>query len=283
MRLCGFDAGLNQPLFLIAGPCVIESPEMALNTASKLKEICNELGINFIYKSSYDKANRSSGKSFRGFGLDAGLKILSEVKAQLGVPVLTDVHSIEEIAPVAAVVDVLQTPAFLCRQTDFIHAVAKCGRPVNIKKGQFLSPWDMQNVVEKAREASGVDNIMVCERGASFGYNNLVSDMRSLAVMRNTGCPVVFDATHSVQLPGGQGTASGGQREFVPVLARAAVAAGISGLFMETHPNPSKALSDGPNAFPLGHLKALLQTLKVLDETVKQQGLIEEKIDLKNV
>jgi len=283
MRLCGFDAGLNQPLFLIAGPCVIESPEMALNTASKLKEICNELGINFIYKSSYDKANRSSGKSFRGFGLDAGLKILSEVKAQLGVPVLTDVHSIEEIAPVAAVVDVLQTPAFLCRQTDFIHAVAKCGRPVNIKKGQFLSPWDMQNVVEKAREASGADNIMVCERGASFGYNNLVSDMRSLAVMRNTGCPVVFDATHSVQLPGGQGTASGGQREFVPVLARAAVAAGISGLFMETHPNPSKALSDGPNAFPLGHLKALLQTLKVLDETVKQQGLIEEKIDLKNI
>src|SRR5271169_3455406 len=283
MRLCGFDAGLNQPLFLIAGPCVIESPEMALNTASKLKEICNELGINFIYKSSYDKANRSSGKSFRGFGLDAGLKILSEVKAQIGVAVLTDVHSIEEIAPVAAVVDVLQTPAFLCRQTDFIHAVAKCGRPVNIKKGQFLSPWDMQNVVEKAREASGADNIMVCERGASFGYNNLVSDMRSLAVMRNTGCPVVFDATHSVQLPGGQGTASGGQREFVPVLARAAVAAGISGLFMETHPNPSKALSDGPNAFPLGHLKALLQTLKVLDETVKQQGLIEEKIDLKNI
>jgi 2-dehydro-3-deoxyphosphooctonate aldolase (KDO 8-P synthase) len=211
------------------------------------------------------------------------LKILSEVKAQLGVPVLTDVHSIEEIAPVAAVVDVLQTPAFLCRQTDFIHAVARSGRPVNIKKGQFLSPWDMQNVVEKAREASGADNIMVCERGASFGYNNLVSDMRSLAVMRNTGCPVVFDATHSVQLPGGQGTVSGGQREFVPVLARAAVAAGISGLFMETHPNPSQALSDGPNAFPLGHLKALLQTLKVLDETVKQQGLIEEKIDLKNV
>jgi 2-dehydro-3-deoxyphosphooctonate aldolase (KDO 8-P synthase) len=205
------------------------------------------------------------------------------VKAQLGVPVLTDVHSIDEIAPVAAVVDVLQTPAFLCRQTDFIHAVAKCGRPVNIKKGQFLSPWDMQNVVEKAREASGADNIMVCERGASFGYNNLVSDMRSLAVMRNTGCPVVFDATHSVQLPGGQGTVSGGQREFVPVLARAAVAAGVSGLFMETHPNPSKALSDGPNAFPLGHLKALLETLKVLDQTVKLQGLIEEKIDLKNV
>jgi 2-dehydro-3-deoxyphosphooctonate aldolase (KDO 8-P synthase) len=283
MKLCGFDVGLDQPLFLIAGPCVIESQQMAMDTAGKLKEICNELQINFIYKSSYDKANRSSGKSFRGFGLDAGLKILGEVKAQLGVPVLTDVHSIEEISQVAEVVDVLQTPAFLCRQTDFIHAVARCGRPVNIKKGQFLSPWDMQNVVEKAREASGAENIMVCERGASFGYNNLVSDMRSLAVMRNTGCPVVFDATHSVQLPGGQGTVSGGQREFVPVLARAAVAAGISGLFMETHPNPSKALSDGPNAFPLGHLKALLQTLKVLDQTVKQQGLIEEKIDLKNV
>lgn len=256
---------------------------MAMDTAGKLKEICSELKINFIYKSSYDKANRSSGKSFRGFGLEAGLKILADVKKQIGVPVLTDVHSIEDIAPVAAVVDVLQTPAFLCRQTDFIHAVARSGRPVNIKKGQFLSPWDMQNVVEKAREASGADNIMVCERGVSFGYNNLVSDMRSLAVMRNTGCPVVFDATHSVQLPGGQGTVSGGQREFVPVLARAAVAAGVSGLFMETHPDPAKALSDGPNAFPLGHLKALLQTLKVLDETVKQQGLIEEKIDLKNV
>ena len=283
MKLCNFQVGLDQPLFLIAGPCVIESQQMAMDTAGQLQEICRELNIPFIYKSSYDKANRSSGKSFRGFGLDAGLKILSEVKAQLGVPVLTDVHSIEEIAPVAAVVDVLQTPAFLCRQTDFIHAVARCGRPVNIKKGQFLSPWDMKNVVDKAREASGADNIMVCERGASFGYNNLVSDMRSLAVMRNTGCPVVFDATHSVQLPGGQGTVSGGQREFVPVLARAAVAAGVSGLFMETHPNPSKALSDGPNAFPLGHLKALLQTLKVLDETVKRQGLIEEKIDLKNV
>ena len=282
MKLCNFEVGLNQPLFLIAGPCVIESQQMAMDTAGKLKEICNELKINFIYKSSYDKANRSSGKSFRGFGLDAGLKILSEVKAQLGVPVLSDVHSIDEIAPVAAVVDVLQTPAFLCRQTDFIHAVARSGRPVNIKKGQFLSPWDMKNVVDKAREASGADNIMVCERGASFGYNNLVSDMRSLAVMRNTGCPVVFDATHSVQLPGGQGTVSGGQREFVPVLARAAVAAGVSGLFMETHPNPSQALSDGPNAFPLGYLKDLLQTLKVLDETVKQQGLIEEIIDLKN-
>ncbi len=283
MKLCGFEAGLDQPLFLIAGPCVIESQQMAMDTAGKLKEICNELKINFIYKSSFDKANRSSGKSFRGPGMDAGLKILSEVKNQIGVPVLTDVHEVDEIAPVAAVVDVLQTPAFLCRQTDFIHAVAKCGKPVNIKKGQFLSPWDMKNVVDKAREASGADNIMVCERGASFGYNNLVSDMRSLAVMRNTGCPVVFDATHSVQLPGGQGAVSGGQREFVPVLARAAVAAGISGLFMETHPNPPKALSDGPNAFPLGHLKALLHTLKVLDDTVKQQGLIEEKVDLKNI
>ena len=283
MKLCGFDVGLDRPLFLIAGPCVIESEQMALDTAGQLQEICRELNLPFIYKSSYDKANRSSGKSFRGLGLDAGLKILGEVKKQIGVPVLTDVHDIEEIAPVAAVVDVLQTPAFLCRQTDFIHAVARCGRPVNIKKGQFLSPWDMQNVVEKAREASGADNIMVCERGASFGYNNLVSDMRSLAVMRNTGCPVVYDATHSVQLPGGQGTVSGGQREFVPVLARAAVAAGISGLFMETHPNPSKALSDGPNAFPLGNLKALLKTLMALDETVKQQGLIEELVDLKNV
>src|SRR5882724_834354 len=283
MKLCNFEVGLDQPLFLIAGPCVIESQQMALDTAGQLQEICRALNISFIYKSSYDKANRSSGKSFRGFGLDAGLKILGEVKAQLGVSVLTDVHSIDEIKPVASVVDVLQTPAFLCRQTDFIHAVASCGRPVNIKKGQFLSPWDMKNVVEKAREASGADNIMVCERGASFGYNNLVSDMRSLAVMRNTGCPVVFDATHSVQLPGGQGTSSGGQREFVPVLARAAVATGVSGLFMETHPDPSKALSDGPNAFPLGHLKALLQTLKVLDETVKRQGLIEENVDLKNI
>jgi len=283
MKLCGFEAGLDKPLFLIAGPCVIESEQMAMDTAGQLKEICNELNLNFIYKSSYDKANRSSGKSFRGFGLDAGLKILGEVKAKLGVPVLTDVHSIEEISPVAAVVDVLQTPAFLCRQTDFIHAVAKCGKPVNIKKGQFLSPWDMKNVVDKAREASDSDNIMVCERGASFGYNNLVSDMRSLAVMRNTGCPVVFDATHSVQLPGGQGTVSGGQREFVPVLARAAVAAGVSGLFMETHPNPSKAMSDGPNAFPLGHLKDLLKTLMVLDAAVKKQGLIEEHFDLRNV
>jgi 2-dehydro-3-deoxyphosphooctonate aldolase (KDO 8-P synthase) len=282
MRLCGFDAGLKHPLFLIAGPCVIESRQMALDTAGQLKEICLELSIPFIYKSSYDKANRSSGKSFRGFGLDAGLKILDEVKNQIGVAVLTDVHSIEEIAPVAAVVDVLQTPAFLCRQTDFIHAVASAGRPVNIKKGQFLSPWDMQNVVEKAREASSADNIMVCERGASFGYNNLVSDMRSLVVMRNTGCPVVFDATHSVQLPGGQGTVSGGQREFVPVLARAAVAAGISGLFMETHPDPAQALSDGPNAFPLTHLKELLATLQELDAVAKQRGFIEENVNLRS-
>ncbi len=283
MKLCGYNVGLNQPLFLIAGPCVIESEQMALDTAGQLKEICQKLGIPFIYKSSYDKANRSSGKSFRGFGMEAGLKILEKVKAQIGVPVLTDVHTEDEIAPVAAVVDVLQTPAFLCRQTDFIHAVAKSGKPVNIKKGQFLSPWDMQNVVYKAREVSGADNIMVCERGASFGYNNLVSDMRSLAVMRNTGCPVVFDATHSVQLPGGQGTSSGGQREFVPVLARAAVAAGVSGLFMETHPDPAKALSDGPNAFPLGHLQEMLQTLKALDALVKQHGFIEENINLKSL
>ena len=283
MKLCGHNVGLNQPLFLIAGPCVIESEQMAIDTAGRLKEICLKLGIPFIYKSSYDKANRSSGKTFRGFGMEAGLKILEKVKAQIGVPVLTDVHNEDEIAPVAAVVDVLQTPAFLCRQTDFIHAVAKSGKPVNIKKGQFLSPWDMKNVVDKAREVSAGDTIMVCERGASFGYNNLVSAMRSLAVMRNTGCPVVFDATHSVQLPGGQGTASGGQREFVPVLARAAVAAGISGLFMETHPDPAKALSDGPNAFPLGHLQELLKTLKALDALVKQQGFIEENVNLKSV
>ncbi len=283
MKLCGFDVGLNQPLFLIAGPCVIESEQMAIDTAGQLKEICQDLGIPFIYKSSYDKANRSSGKTYRGSGLEAGLKILEKVKAQIGVPVLTDVHNEDEIAPVAAVVDVLQTPAFLCRQTDFIHAVAKSGKPVNIKKGQFLSPWDMKNVVDKAREVSGGDTIMVCERGASFGYNNLVSDMRSLAVMRNTGCPVVFDATHSVQLPGGQGTSSGGQREFVPVLARAAVAAGVAGIFMETHPDPAKAMSDGPNAFPLGHLKEMLQTLKALDALVKQQGFIEENINLKGM
>jgi 2-dehydro-3-deoxyphosphooctonate aldolase (KDO 8-P synthase) len=283
MKLCNFEVGLNQPLFLIAGPCVIESEQMAIDTAGQLKEICLKLGIPFIYKSSYDKANRSSGKTFRGFGMEAGLKILEKVKAQIGVPVLTDVHNEDEIEPVAAVVDVLQTPAFLCRQTDFIHAVAKAGKPVNIKKGQFLSPWDMKNVVDKAREVSGADNIMVCERGASFGYNNLVSDMRSLAVMRNTGCPVVFDATHSVQLPGGQGTSSGGQREFVPVLARAAVAAGVAGVFMETHPDPAKAMSDGPNAFPLGHLQEMLQTLKALDALVKQQGFIEENVNLKSV
>ncbi|MEQ1534096.1 MAG: 3-deoxy-8-phosphooctulonate synthase [Sideroxydans sp.] len=283
MKLCNFDVGLDKPLFLIAGPCVIESEQMAIDTAGQLKEICQKLGIPFIYKSSYDKANRSSGKTFRGFGMEAGLKILEKVKAQIGVPVLTDVHDEDEIAPVASVVDVLQTPAFLCRQTDFIHAVAKSGKPVNIKKGQFLSPWDMKNVVDKAREVSGGDTIMVCERGASFGYNNLVSDMRSLAVMRNTGCPVVFDATHSVQLPGGQGTASGGQREFVPVLARAAVAAGVAGVFMETHPDPAKALSDGPNAFPLGHLQEMLLTLKAIDALVKQQGFIEENVNLKSV
>jgi 2-dehydro-3-deoxyphosphooctonate aldolase (KDO 8-P synthase) len=283
MKLCNFEAGLDKPLFLIAGPCVIESEQMAIDTAGQLKEICQQLGIPFIYKSSYDKANRSSGKTFRGFGMEAGLKILEKVKAQIGVPVLTDVHDEDEIEPVASVVDVLQTPAFLCRQTDFIHAVAKSGKPVNIKKGQFLSPWDMKNVVDKAREVSGGDTIMVCERGASFGYNNLVSDMRSLAVMRNTGCPVVFDATHSVQLPGGQGTSSGGQREFVPVLARAAVAAGVAGVFMETHPDPAKAMSDGPNAFPLGHLKEMLQTLKAIDALVKQQGFIEENVNLKSV
>ncbi|MEN6587492.1 MAG: 3-deoxy-8-phosphooctulonate synthase [Sulfuricella sp.] len=278
MKLCSFEAGLDQPLFLIAGPCVIESEQLALDTAGALKEICAAVGISFIYKSSYDKANRSSGKSFRGFGIDEGLRILSEVKRQIGVPVLTDVHSEEEIPVAAAVVDVLQTPAFLCRQTDFIHAVASCGKPVNIKKGQFLAPWDMKNVVEKAREANGgADNIMVCERGVSFGYNNLVSDMRSLAVMRDTGCPVVFDATHSVQLPGGQGDKSGGQREFVPVLARAAVASGIAGIFMETHPDPAIALSDGPNAWPLGQMRQLLATLKQLDDLVKQQGLIEQQ------
>ncbi|HUX64142.1 3-deoxy-8-phosphooctulonate synthase [Sulfuricella sp.] len=277
MKLCGFEVGLDQPLFLIAGPCVIESRQMALDTAGALKEICADLGINFIYKSSYDKANRSSSKSFRGKGMDDGLNILDEVKRQIKVPVLTDVHAIEEIAPVAAVVDVLQTPAFLCRQTDFIHAAASAGKPVNIKKGQFLAPWDMKNVVEKAREASGQDNIMVCERGVSFGYNNLVSDMRSLMVMRETGCPVVFDATHSVQLPGGQGDKSGGQREFVPVLARAAVASGISGLFMETHPNPDLALSDGPNAWPLDKIRGLLETLKQLDALVKKQGFAEQE------
>ncbi|NMG31138.1 3-deoxy-8-phosphooctulonate synthase [Aromatoleum evansii] len=276
MKLCGFEAGLDKPFFLIAGPCVIESRDMAFETAGALKEICAELAIPFIYKSSYDKANRSSGKSYRGTGMEKGLEILADVRKQLGVPVLTDVHAIEEIPAVAAVVDVLQTPAFLCRQTDFIHAVAASGKPVNIKKGQFLAPGDMKNVVDKAREANGgADTIMVCERGASFGYNNLVSDMRSLAIMRETGCPVVFDATHSVQLPGGQGTASGGQREFVPVLARAAMAVGVAGLFMETHPDPAKALSDGPNAWPLPKMKALLATLKDIDSLVKRHGFME--------
>ena len=278
MKLCGFDVGLDQPIFLIAGPCVIESRQLALDTAGMLKEICAELGVPFIYKSSYDKANRSSGKSFRGPGADAGLKILAEVRQTIGVPVLTDVHEIGQINAAAAVVDVLQTPAFLCRQTDFINAVASAGKPVNIKKGQFLAPADMKNVVAKARQASGADNILVCERGASFGYNNLVSDMRSLAIMRETGCPVVFDATHSVQLPGGQGTVSGGQREFVPVLARAAVACGVSGLFMETHPHPDQALSDGPNAWPLARMKELLATLKALDEVVKSQGFVERSL-----
>jgi 2-dehydro-3-deoxyphosphooctonate aldolase (KDO 8-P synthase) len=278
MKLCGFEAGLDRPFFLIAGPCVIESRQMALDTAGQLKEIAAAVGVPFIYKSSYDKANRSSGKSFRGLGMDAGLQILADVKKQIGVPVLTDVHAEDEIAAVAQVVDVLQTPAFLCRQTDFIHAVASSGRPVNIKKGQFLAPGDMKNVVDKAREASGQDNIMVCERGASFGYNNLVSDMRSLAIMRETHCPVVFDATHSVQLPGGQGTSSGGQREFVPVLARAAVAAGVAGVFMETHPNPEKAMSDGPNAWPLKMMKQLLETLKALDELVKGRGFAENAL-----
>jgi len=268
--------GLDKPLFLIAGPCVVESRQLALDTAGELKRICGALEIPFIYKSSYDKANRSSIKSFRGLGMDEGLDILREVRKAVGVPVLTDVHDIDDVAAVAAAVDVLQTPAFLCRQTDFIAAVASAGKPVNIKKGQFLAPGDMKHVVEKARAASGADNVMVCERGASFGYNNLVSDMRSLAIMRETGCPVVFDATHSVQLPGGQGTVSGGQREFVPVLARAAVASGIAGLFMETHPDPDKALSDGPNAWPLQHMKALLETVKALDRLVKGRGFAED-------
>ena len=275
MELCGFTAGLDQPLFLIAGPCVVESRQLALDTAGTLKEICRAVGVPFIYKSSYDKANRTSIKSFRGLGIDKGLEILGEVRKQIGVPVLTDVHELDEIAATAAMVDVLQTPAFLCRQTDFICAVAATGKPVNIKKGQFLAPGDMKNVVEKAKLASQRDNILVCERGVSFGYNNLVSDMRSLMIMRDTGCPVVFDATHSVQLPGGQGTASGGQREFVPVLARAAVASGIAGLFMETHPNPDQALSDGPNAWPLKLMKPLLETLISLDAMVKQRGFAE--------
>ncbi len=274
MKLCGFDVGLDQPLFLIAGPCVIESRQLALETAGALKEITARLGIPFIYKSSFDKANRTSSKSFRGPGLEEGLRILEEVRQTIGVPVLTDVHEDTPLGEVAAVVDVLQTPAFLCRQTNFIQNVASQGKPVNIKKGQFLAPWDMKNVVEKARE-TGNPSIMVCERGASFGYNNLVSDMRALAVMRDTGCPVVFDATHSVQLPGGQGASSGGQREFVPVLARAAVAAGVAGLFMETHPDPDKALSDGPNAWPLGRMEELLETLKEIDATVKARKFAE--------
>ena len=278
MKLCGFDAGLDKPLFLIAGPCVVESRELQIDVAGRLKEMTTKLGVPFIFKSSYDKANRSSGKSFRGLGMDKGLAILAEVKRQIGVPVLTDVHEEDEVKPAAAVVDVLQTPAFLCRQTDFIRAAASAGKPVNIKKGQFLSPQEMKNVVDKAKEASKQENILVCERGFSFGYGNLVSDMRSLAIMRETGCPVVFDATHSVQLPGGQGTASGGQREFIPVLARAAVASGIAGLFMETHPDPAKALSDGPNAWPLGMMQGLLETLVELDRTVKKKGFAEMKV-----
>jgi len=269
VKLGAFEVGPDLPFFLIAGPCVIESEQLALETSAVLKDICHRLDIPFIYKSSFDKANRSSGNSFRGPGMEEGLRILSEVRRQIGVPVLTDVHEDTDIDAVAAVVDVLQTPAFLCRQTNFIRRVAQTGKPVNIKKGQFLSPWEMHNVVDKAR-ATGNEGIMVCERGVSFGYNNLVSDMRSLAILRATGCPVVFDATHSVQLPGGQGTASGGQREFIPVLARAAVAVGIAGLFIETHPQPDKALSDGPNAWPLGQIEALLITLKALDTISKQ-------------
>ncbi|MBP0599507.1 3-deoxy-8-phosphooctulonate synthase [Herbaspirillum sp. LeCh32-8] len=280
MKLCDFEVGLDQPFFLIAGTCVIESEQMALDTAGTLKEITGELGIPFIYKSSFDKANRSSGSSFRGLGMEKGLEILAKVKKEIGVPVLTDIHEIDEIKPVAAVVDVLQTPAFLCRQTDFIRACAQSGKPVNIKKGQFLAPHDMVNVIDKARAAAKeaglpTDQFMACERGVSFGYNNLVSDMRSLAIMRETGAPVVFDATHSVQLPGGQGTSSGGQREFVPVLARAAIATGVSGVFMETHPNPAEAKSDGPNAVPLARMKDLLGTMIDLDRIVKKAGFLE--------
>ena len=275
MNLCGFQVGLEHPFFLIAGPCVIESRDFAFDVAGQMKELTGSLGIPYIFKASYDKANRSSGKSFRGIGMEKGLETLAAIREQLDIPVLTDVHTEAEVPAVAQAVDVLQTPAFLCRQTDFIGAVAASGKPVNIKKGQFLSPHDMKNVVDKARAASGEDNILVCERGAMFGYNNLVSDMRSLAIMRETGCPVVFDATHSVQLPGGKGTASGGQREFVPVLARAAIATGIAGVFMETHPNPEQAMSDGPNAWPLELMKTLLQTLKIIDESVKQRGFEE--------
>ena len=277
MKLCGFDVGLDQPFFLIAGPCVVESEQLQLDVAGQLKEITSSLGINFIFKSSFDKANRTSHTSFRGPGMEEGLRVLAEVKRQLGVPVLTDVHEYTPMDEVADVVDVLQTPAFLVRQTDFITKVCAAGKPVNIKKGQFLSPWDMKPVVEKAR-ATGNADIMVCERGASFGYNNLVSDMRSLAVMRDTGCPVVFDATHSVQLPGGQGTSSGGQREFVPVLARAAIAVGVAGVFMETHPDPSKALSDGPNAWPLDKMRALLETMLELDAATKRNGFLESSL-----
>jgi 2-dehydro-3-deoxyphosphooctonate aldolase (KDO 8-P synthase) len=280
MKLCGFEVGLDRPFFLIAGPCVVESEQLQIDVAGRLKEMTGALGIPFIFKSSYDKANRSSGSSFRGPGMDQGLAILAKVKQQLGVPVLTDVHSEAEVSTVASVVDVLQTPAFLCRQTDFIRAVAQSGKPVNIKKGQFLAPGDMKNVIQKARDAArekglADDVFMACERGASFGYNNLVSDMRSLAIMRETGAPVVFDVTHSVQLPGGQGTSSGGQREFVPVLARAGVAVGVAGLFMETHPDPANALSDGPNAVPLKHMGALLEQLVALDRVVKAQPLLE--------
>ncbi len=271
MKLCGFDVGLDRPLFVIAGPCVIESEQLAMDTAGQLKEMTARLGIPFIYKSSFDKANRSSTSSYRGPGVEEGLRILQKVKDDIGVPVITDVHEDTPLNEVASVVDVLQTPAFLCRQTNFIQNVARAGLPVNIKKGQFLAPWDMQNVVDKAREA-GNEQIMVCERGVSFGYNTLISDMRGLVIMRETGCPVVFDATHSVQQPGGQGATSGGQSQFVPVLARAAVAAGVSGLFMETHPDPSKALSDGPNAWPLGEMEGLLEMLKALDDTVKSRG-----------
>ena len=279
MKLCGFEAGLDQPFFLIAGPCTAESEQLCVDIAGQMQEICSRLGIPYIFKASYDKANRSSGQSVRGPGIEGGLRILETVRARIGVPVLTDVHDAADVAQVASVVDVLQTPAFLCRQTDFIHAVASCGKPVNIKKGQFLAPGDMKHVVAKAREVNGgADNLMVCERGASFGYNNLVSDMRSLAIMRETGCPVVFDATHSVQLPGGQGTVSGGQREFVPVLARAAVAVGISGLFMETHPCPEKAFSDGPNSWPLARMENLLQTLVSLDRAVKAAGFAESDL-----
>ena len=275
MKLCGYDVGLDRPFFLIAGPCVVESRQLQVDVAGELKSICADLEIPFIFKSSYDKANRTSHASYRGLGREEGLRVLADVKRHVEVPVLTDVHVIDEIPTVAAVVDVLQTPAFLCRQTDFIQAVASAGKPVNIKKGQFLAPEDMKQVVAKARDASGADNILVCERGVSFGYHNLVTDMRALAIMRDTGCPVVFDATHSVQLPGGKGTSSGGQREFVPVLARAAIAVGVAGLFMETHPDPDRALSDGPNSWPLGKMRALLETLRSLDATVKRVGFAE--------